>query len=323
MSLESEIQSLMDVEGHALEKPALAIVDQAVREQHPAAFALLQNLLTKDGVSPFIRAALASYTRAFPNRETEHLLLSILAKDENLVVRSRVCDVLMQVGSEGALRPLENLASSWPEDGRFIAGSAHVVIAHRLGSASQFLKLPAEHDTLPLTGRASSFASRPLSPTLLREVVTDLDTNRFRLGRYSRVGAELRCSRGAWALVLHDHVVARGLSDCLRGSPSILGVVARQSEEHRCWSVARIILGGPLGDGKFYVSVIRRDGQSDLSGIGRLEDRMLELGAANRPGGAAIVARCYWYGNTPVVAGIMSVERVTAKIPRQRSSAQR
>ena len=40
MSLESEIQSLMDVEGHALEKPALAIVDQAVREQHPAAFAL-------------------------------------------------------------------------------------------------------------------------------------------------------------------------------------------------------------------------------------------------------------------------------------------
>ena len=87
--------------------------------------------------------------------------------------------------------------------------------------------------------------------------------------------------------------------------------------------VARIILGGPLGDGKFYVSVIRRDGQSDLSGIGRLEDRMLELGAANRPGGAAIVARCYWYGNTPVVAGIMSVERVTAKIPRQRSSAQR
>jgi hypothetical protein len=65
MSLESEIQSLMDVEGHALEKPALAIVDQAVREQHPAAFALLQNLLTKDGVSPFIRAALASYTRAF------------------------------------------------------------------------------------------------------------------------------------------------------------------------------------------------------------------------------------------------------------------
>ena len=72
-------------------------------------------------------------------------------------------------------------------------------------------------------------------------------------------------------------------------TPSILGVVARQSEEHRCWSVARIILGGPLGDGKFYVSVIRRDGQSDLSGIGRLEDRMLELGAANRPGGAAIV----------------------------------
>jgi hypothetical protein len=36
MSLESEIQSLMDVEGHALEKPALAIVDQAVREQRPA-----------------------------------------------------------------------------------------------------------------------------------------------------------------------------------------------------------------------------------------------------------------------------------------------
>jgi hypothetical protein len=312
----------MDAAGHALDKPALAIVDQAVREQHPAAFALLQNLLTKDGVSPFIRAALASYTRAFPNQETEHLLFSILAADESFVVRSRVCDVLMQIGSEEAFRPLENLASSGPEDVRFMAGSAHLVIAHRLGTASQFLKLPAEEDKLPLTGRASSFESRPLSARLLREVVTDLDRDRFKLGRYSRVGEGFRCSRGAWALILHDHVVARGLSDILRVSASVLGVVARRSEEHRRWSVARIVLGGPLGDDKFYISVIRRDGRSDLYGMGRLEDRMLELSAASRPGGVAITARCYWYGSIPVVAGIMSFERLPARVPRQRSLEQ-
>ena len=89
------------------------------------------------------------------------------------MVRSRVCDFLMQVGSGGALRPLENLASSGPEDARFIAGSTHVVIAHRLGSASQFLKLPAEGDTLPLTGRASSFASRPIGIDLNLAVIQE------------------------------------------------------------------------------------------------------------------------------------------------------
>lgn len=322
MQMEDEFQSLMDAPGHQLDKPALAVVDRAIRDQHPAAIALLRNLLTKDGVSPFIRAALASYTRTCPDQEAEHLLLSIVAEDENLVVRSRACDVLMQVGSERALRPLEDLAASGPEDVRFIAGFAHVVIAHRLSTASRFLKLPDDADRLSLTGRASSFESRPLAPTLHREVVADLDMDRFKLGRYSTIGVEVRCSRAAWAVVLHDEAVARGLSDALRSSPSVLGVVARRSEEHRRWSVARIVLGGPLGDGRFYLGVFRRDGRLDLFGTGRLEDRMLELGAANRPGAVAVAARCYWHASTPIVTGIAGLERLPARVPHRRSIEQ-
>ncbi len=315
MPNENEIQSLMDVAGPELGKPALAVVDRLVHEKHTAAFALIQNLLTKDGISPFIRASLASYTRAFPNQDSENLLLSILAEDNNLLVRFRACDVLLQVGSERALPSLEVLATSGPEEMRLCAGFAHVVIAHRLGTASRFLKFPDEADKLRLTGRASSFESRPLSPTLLREVVADIDMDRFKLGRYSTVGVDVRCSRNAWAVVLHEHCVARGLSDTLRVSPSVLGVVARLSDEHHRWSVSRIILSGPFGDGRFYIGVFRRDGRLDLFGIGRLEDRMLELSAINRPGGIAVTAKCYWHGITPIVTGIVGLEKLPGKVP--------
>lgn len=318
MKMENELQSLMDAAGQELDKPALAIVDRAVREQHPAAITLLRKLLTMDGVSPFIRAALASYTRTLPDQEAELLMLSILAKDENLVVRFRACDVLMQVGSEGALGPLEQLASSGPKDERSIAGFAHAVVAHRLGTASRFVNLPDDADRLTLKGLAMSFESRPLSPVLQREMVADLEMDRFKLGRYSTVGVEIQCTRGPLALVLHDHVVARGLSDALGLSPSVLGVVARRNEEHRRWSIIRVVLGGPLGDGKFYIGVFRRDGQPDLFGTGRLEERTLELSAANRPSGIAVAARCYWYGSTPIIAGIIGLERLPGRVPLRR-----
>ena len=166
--METTLQSLPFAAGHELGKEALAVIDRAVREENPDAFTLLRTVITKEGISPFVRAALARAMRAFPNQEAEQLLLSILVEDDNLVVRSRVCDALMQIGSEGALRPLEAFAASAPESARSIAGFAHAVIAHRLGIASSYLAQPYQANQLPLVGVASSFESRPPFPNALQ-----------------------------------------------------------------------------------------------------------------------------------------------------------
>jgi|SRR6266850_20217 len=314
MQTDSDLRSVAKVDARDLDKAGLAVLDEAAREQHPEAFAVLEKFASNANMDPFVRAALVSLLRALPGKETEQLLLSIAEDAEPLVVRAKAFDALMQVGSVAALDPLERLASSGPEDTREIAGFTHTIIAHRLGERAPLLRFPDRDAMLPLEARAAGFQSRPLAPMLLRAIVTDLDRDRFKVSSYSTVGAEVRCGRAPWALILAEHAAARGLSDAVR-SPSILGVLARRSEEHRRWSVSRIILTGPVSDNEFYAGIFRRDGRLDLFGVGDSPQRTIELGAAKRPGGVAVSARCYWYGNAPVIGGITGLDRMPALVP--------
>jgi hypothetical protein len=314
MQNDSDLRSVAEADARNLDKAALAVLDEAAREQHPEAFAVLEKFVSDEDTDPFVRAALVSLLRAFPGKETEQLLLSIVADDEPLVVRAKAFAALMQVGSVAALDPLERLASSGPEDTRGIAGFTHTIIAHRLGQRAPLLRLPDRDEMLQLKERAAGFQSRPLAPMLLRTIVADLERDRFKVSSYSTVGVEVRCGRSPWALILAEHAAAGGLSDAVR-NPSILGVLARRSEEHRRWSVSRIILTGPVSDNEFYAGIFRRDGRLDLFGVGNSAERTIELAAAKRPGAVAVSARCYWYGNAPVIAGITGLDRMPSLVP--------
>lgn len=298
-----------------LTKAALLSLEEAVASRRPEAFAMARTLLGADDQDPFLRAAAVSCLGAVAGEPAERLLLSILAKDRNDAVRAKACSALSQAGSERSLDPLGAAAAKGPEGLRTIAGFAHAVISHRLRRPSRFLKHPEPKELMIPTGPAAAFQSRALAEERRREVLADLEASRLKLGKYASTPVEVPCARGAWAIALHDEIEADGLSGTLRRGPAVLGVVARRSEEHRRWSPARVILGGPLKGDEFYVSIHRGDGVLDLAGRGSLSDRTFELISARRPGAVALSARGYWHGGALVISGISALERLPARAP--------
>lgn len=301
-----------------LSKGALTSLDQAVAARRPEAFAMLRDMLGSPNQDPFMRAAAVSYLGAIAGEASERLLISILAEDKSVVVSAKACSALFQVGSERSLDALATTALKGSESLRTIAGFAHVVISHRLHQPSQFLKHPERKELAMPTGLANPFQSRALADVRRRELLADLETSRLKLGNYASTPIEISCARTTWAIAVHDVLAAEGLSGTLRQRPSVLGVVARRSEEHRRWSVARLILGGPLKGDEYYVSIHRRDGVLDLAGTGNLSERTLDLISARRPGAVPLSARVYWYGGALVIAGISALERLPAQMPEVR-----
>jgi hypothetical protein len=306
---------MVDTESH---RDRLAKLEQAVAARRPEAFEMVCDFLAAAELEPTVRALAVAYLGAFASEASERLLISIVAEAESEVVRGKACRALSAVGSERALEPLGRLAAKGPENLRTLAGFAHVLVSHRLRQPSEFMRHPAQDELVLPKGAASAFQSHPSTDARRRELMADLEKSRFKLGDYAPATVEVLCGRTSWAVAMLGPGAAEGLSGSLKERPSVLGVVARRSEEHKSWSVARVILGGPLKGEEFYVSSYRRDGVLDLAGTGNLANRMIDLSAVRRPGAVPVSARVYWYATSLVIVGIAEQQRLPAHVPAPR-----
>jgi hypothetical protein len=293
----------------------LADLERELRKRPEETAVKIREIAARHDEDATMRAAIVRLVPLLPADEAEQTALSVLADDPSEVVRANACTALVQCGSERALGPLADLAVQGPERLRAQAQFAHIVISHRLKRPSPFFKLPRREEGVTPADRSSGgFRSSPLTEALRIKVIKQLDAGHFKLGDYSAEGLEFQCGKTEWAVLLQDPLVPAGLTETLRRSPSVLGVVARLSDEHKQWSVARIVLAGPMGRDRCYVAVYRTDGVLDLYGTGSLAEGAIEMVAARRPGAAAIFTQVKFAGALSL-NGVAAQRKLRGQVP--------
>lgn len=263
-------------------------LEQGLRKHRPEPVLEVRGILARQELDATERAEFVRLVRWFPGAEAEDSALDILAGDPSEVVQRSACAVLLQCGGDRSLLPLAKRAAEGTEGMRAAAGFAHVVISHRLHRPSPFLRLPRPEEGLPVVGPTSKLRAHPLTEARRAEVVEHLEAGLFTLGTYEREGLEFQCGKTRWTFLLLAPATAATLRQSLGRSPSVLGIAARLSEEHRRWTVARIVLSGPAKPDRCYLAVFRRDGTLDLHGSGALEGGVVQLLAAARPGAVPV-----------------------------------
>jgi hypothetical protein len=311
-----EVDALRALSGRKIGKREVDLLKRELDAGNPAATKVLRELILLKHLPDWIRAALVTRMIAAPTEDREELLLALLSEGEPDIVRGRACQVLSQVGSRDALPTLAALATTAGVEwlGR-VAVFAHALICHREHIQSELFALPSLDEGILPRGPAVVFSSQAAPPEMRAQVAEDIRHDFYQLGAFGAGGLQITCAAGCRVFLPLEASTADGYSAVLRRFPVVIGVVALWSEEHQRWSLARIVVGGPLDGGEFYVAIFRRDGVLDLWGTGIVDERLTDLRAARRPGGNSVVARAYWYGSNLVVAGIADLIAVPSMQP--------
>jgi hypothetical protein len=269
-------------------------------------------MLSQKNENPWIYAGMLSYLKAFPGEETENILLSALKKSDSPVIAEQACKILLWVGSSTTLRVIDKIKKPDP-----YLQFVHIVLSHKQGIASKFFREPDEKKILVPSGLTTSFGSKALTSEVHKRITRDLEKI-FQTGNYASGGSEIICPHDHLAILPYEFVMASGISDTLRTRPSILGIIARENEEHKTWSQSRLILGGSSKKDRFYVAIYRMDGVMDMFGTGNVNERSLDLHSIIHPGKIAMTAKFYWHANTFTISGISNVTRLKALVPGKR-----
>jgi hypothetical protein len=205
------------------------------------------------------------------------------------IVRSRVIRSLGVIGEEPALQALERASEPADEPGRRQLALARSLVAHRLGTASSFLRLregvdrPGDKkDAIPLTMRQIDRKAIAKDRKALRG--TD-----FGVKVSDRIGFSVSAGSARWTLFLNRDIVNPSGFARLFERPWIAGLMSRYDEWTKGNTVQYVVLTDP-DDGGASVMIVRTDGELFHSGHASRRDEGLfgfSVLSVDHPGAAS------------------------------------
>jgi hypothetical protein len=301
-------------------------LEREVHEGKVGVAARLMALVTTSKAPPAIRALAASLAPSLPSVEVESMLIAALETSLPDLVAIHVCRALAFIGTAKSLESVEGLVKAsnlrLQESARF----AHIFVSHRLGKLSPYFDPTKVEARVSMNGPTSPFISRSLSAEHFGEACQTFAPCQFIGGIHPTAGIGISCGSERWAIIFQDSVVRSGISETLGRTAAVIGTVLQWADEHNRWSVARVVLGGPIGRNEFYIAAFRRDGVLDLVGLGSLNEPLIQLQAVTRPGALPLFLAVHWNGSTVSISGMSGLSRaprnvVSAVVPPVSSSS--
>src|SRR6266404_1766232 len=291
------------------ERRARIQLEHAVQGGGPGAIAKVRACVSSSDAPNEMRALAAALMTSLPDPEVELTLIETIGRESSDLVLIHVCRALAFIGTEACLKRVERLATS--SKGRLLESAqfAHILVSHRIHRTSPFFKPADLQNPVLIDGPGGAFMSHSLTPEQLGEAYIGLAQYPSMGPSHAEAAIKITCRFQQWIIMFDDALIRKGISETLSQTPTVLGGILLWSEEHKTWSLSRVVLGGPIGRGRFYVATFRKNGVLDLFGSGSSEEHLVQLRAVQRPGALPLMVLAYWTGKFVSVSGISGFQR--------------
>ncbi len=245
---------------------------------HPADMLdVLNEVLRNPQEDPAVRAVAAAHAARFGGPDAEQMLLRSLAAATDSTLRTHIAAELARVGTQQSTETLRRLLQDPEASVRRQATFALTVIAHRTGLGGFEVPAPPPSELLAPTRSMVPFTVQQTTANDLRAAVDAIAGDTYGVRVVPTVGFSMKCGPNLFVLFLDSEHLRGGLARLVARRPLILGLLAARSPAHHSYFVTRLILAGPRGDGRVYVSMHATDGTLTQYGTGRAEGDTAEF----------------------------------------------